>query len=178
MVFAEANNKAATELLARTYEQMGYMSEAATWRNSYLTAADELRNGAPEKGISRASFMEMLGQTPTERFLEAMAAGLDGPAADGKNLKINLQITDTSESYVLWIENSVMHFRKSEPDAKASASLKLTKAIFIKMMAGTAGVKDTLLSDDLSIEGSDLDVIGFFMLFDKATGTFAIVTND
>ena len=178
VVFAEANNKAATELLARTYEQMGYMSEAATWRNSYLTAADELRNGAPEKGISRASFMEMLGQTPTERFLEAMAAGLDGPAADGKNLKINLQITDTSESYVLWIENSVMHFRKSEPDAKASASLKLTKAIFIKMMAGTAGVKDTLLSDDLSIEGSDLDVIGFFMLFDKATGTFAIVTND
>jgi len=177
VVFAEPDNKAAKALLARTYEQMGYMAEAATWRNSYLTAADELRNGAPEKGINRASFIEMLAQTPTERFLEAMAAGLDGPAADGKNLKINLLITDTSESYVLWIENSVMHFRKSEPDAKASASLKLTKPIFIKMMAGTAGVKDTLLSEDLSIEGSDLDVIAFFMMFDKATGTFAIVTD-
>jgi alkyl sulfatase BDS1-like metallo-beta-lactamase superfamily hydrolase len=49
-VFGAPDNKAAKELLARTYDQMGYMSEAATWRNSYLTAALELRNGPPKKG--------------------------------------------------------------------------------------------------------------------------------
>jgi alkyl sulfatase BDS1-like metallo-beta-lactamase superfamily hydrolase len=38
------------ELLARTYDQMGYMAEAATWRNSYLNAA-RLRNGPPKKAI-------------------------------------------------------------------------------------------------------------------------------
>jgi len=176
-VLGQPDHKGARELLARTYEQMGYMSEAATWRNSYLTAAAELRNGPPRQGISRAGFIEMLNQTPIERFLEAMAAGLDGPAAEGKNLKVNLVLTDIRESYVLWIENAVLHFRKASPAADANATLTLTKPIFIKMMAGTAGVKDTLMSDELKTGGSTLDLVRFFSLIDKAPGTFPIVTR-
>jgi alkyl sulfatase BDS1-like metallo-beta-lactamase superfamily hydrolase len=53
----------------------------------------------------------MLSQTPVERFLEAMAAGLDGPAAEGKALKVNLVFSDTKESFVLWIENAVHPFQ-------------------------------------------------------------------
>lgn len=176
-VFGAPDHKGAKELLARTYDQMGYMSEAATWRNSYLTAAQELRNGPPKKGISKAGFIEMLSQTPIERFLEAMAAGLDGPAAAGKTLKVNLVLTDIKESYVLWIENSVLHFKKEAPAKDANATLTLTKPIFIKMMAGTAGVKDTLMSDDLKVGGSTIDLVRFFGLIDKAPGTFAIVTK-
>ena len=176
-VFGDPSSKAAKELLARTYEQMGYMAEAATWRNSYLTGAQELRNGPPTKGASKAMLMEMLLQTPMERFLEAMAAGLDGPAAEGKTLKVNLVLTDLKESYVLWIENAVLHFRSGEPAADANATLTLTKDIFVKMIAGTAGVKDTLLSDDLKVGGSKIDLVRFFTLIDKAPGTFAIVTK-
>jgi len=177
VVFGQPDHKGAKDLLARTYDQMGYMSESATWRNSYLTAAAELRNGPPKTSVSRAGFVEMLNQTPVERFLEAMAAGLDGPAAEGKNLKVNLVLTDTQESFVLWIENAVLHFKKQAPATDANATLTLTKLIFIKMMAGTAGVKDTLLSDDLKIGGSSIDLIRFFTLIDKAPGTFAIVTK-
>jgi len=177
VVLADGGNKDAKELLARTYEQLGYQSESATWRNSYLTAADELRNGAPKKGIDRSYFIEALNQTPLERFFEAMAAGLDGPAAEGKDLKVNVVFSDLKESYVLWIENSVLHFRKAAPDANANATLTLTKPIFIRMMAGTAGVKDTLLSDDLKVGGSKIDLVRFFGLLDKAPGTFAIVTR-
>lgn len=176
-VFGDPSNQAAKELLAKTYDQMGYMSEAATWRNSYLTAALELRNGPPAKGMSKASLMQMLLQTPVERFLEAMAAGLNGPDAEGKNLKINLVLTDLKESYVLWIENSVLHFKSAAPAADANATLTLTKEIFVKMIAGTAGVKDTLLSDDLKIGGSKIDLVRFFGLIDKAPGTFTIVTK-
>jgi alkyl sulfatase BDS1-like metallo-beta-lactamase superfamily hydrolase len=176
-VFGQPDHKGAKELLARTYDQMGYMSEAATFRNSYLTAAAELRNGPPKKGIDRSYFLEMLAQTPVERFLEAMAAGLDGPAADGKNLKVNLVLSDTKESFVLWIENAVLHWKKADPATDANATLTLTKGIFIKMMAGTAGIKDTLLSDDLKIGGSKIDLVRFFTLIDKAPGTFAIVTK-
>ena len=176
-VFGDPSSKAAKELLAKTYDQMGYMSESATWRNSYLTGAAELRNGPPAQGVSRAGFVEMLMQTPVERFLEAMAAGLDGPAADGKNLKVNLVLSDIKESYVLWIENAVLHYKKAAPDTDANATLTLTKSIFIKMMAGTAGVKDTLLSDDLKIDGSKIDLVRFLGLIDKAPGNFAIVTK-
>ena len=175
-VFGEPGHTGAKALLARTYEQLGYQSEAATWRNSYLTAAAELRQGPPKQGISRAGFVEMLNQTPVERFLEAMAAGLDGPAADGKNLKVNLVFSDTRESFVLWIENAVLHHRKGPATADANATLTLTKPIFIKMMAGTAGIRDTLLSDDLKVTGSRIDLVSFFRLIDKAPGNFAIVT--
>lgn len=176
IVFADPGNRSAIELLASTYDQMGYMAEAATWRNSYLTAAVELRNGPPKKGIDRSSLIDMLMQTPVERFLDAMAAALNGPAAEGKKLKVNLVISDARESYVLWIENSVLHHKKAAPAADANATLALTKGIFIKMMAGTAGVKDTLLSSDLKTSGSRIDLIRFFALFDKSPGTFAIVT--
>ena len=175
-MFAQPDNKSAIDLLARTYDQMGYMAEAATWRNSYLTAAAELRNGPPKKGIDRSYFIDMIRQTPVERFLDAMAAGLNGPAAENKNLKINLVISDTKESFVLWIENAVLHHKKAEPAVNANATLTLTKEIFVKMMAGTAGMKDTLMSDDLKITGSVIDLVRFFTLIDKAPGTFAIVT--
>ncbi len=175
-VFAEPGHTGAKTLLARTYDQMGYAAESALWRNSYLTGAAELRNGPPKKGITKADLLEVLAQTPTERFLEAMAAGLDGPAAEGKDLKVNLVLTDTKESFVLWIENAVLHFKSGPADPSANASLTLTKAIFVKMIAGTAGAKDTLLSDDLKVGGSKIDLVRFFSLIDKAPGTFAIVT--
>ena len=175
-VFAEPGHAGAKTLLARTYDQMGYMAESALWRNSYLTGASELRNGTPRKGITKADLIDVLAQTPTERFLEAMAASLDGPAAEGKSLKINLVLSDTQESFVLWLENAVLHFRSGPAEPDANATLTLTKGIFIKMIAGTAGVKDTLLSDDLKIGGSTIDLVRFFSLIDKAAGTFAIVT--
>jgi alkyl sulfatase BDS1-like metallo-beta-lactamase superfamily hydrolase len=178
VVFGQPDHKGAKELLAKTYDQMGYMAEASTWRNSYLTAAAELRNGPPKVGINRSTFVDMLTHTPIERFLEALAGGLDGPAADGKNLKINLVMTDTKESFVLWIENAVLHYKKTSPAADANATLTLTTDIFVKMMAGTAGIKDTLLSDDMKIGGSKIDLVRFFSLFDKAKGTFAIVTKE
>ena len=177
VVFGDPSNKPAKELLAKTYDQMGYMSEAATWRNSYLTAAQELRNGPSSKGVSKAMLMQMLLQTPVERFLEAMAAGLNGPDAAGKDLKVNLVLTDLKESYVLWIENAVLHFKKAPPADAANATLTLTRDIFVKMIAGTAGVKDTLLSDDLKVGGSKIDLVRFFGLIDKAPGNFAIVTK-
>jgi alkyl sulfatase BDS1-like metallo-beta-lactamase superfamily hydrolase len=106
-----------------------------------------------------------------------MAAGLDGPAAEGRDLKVNLVLFDKKESYVLWIENAVLHFKKAVAATDANATLTLTKPIFIKMMAGTAGVKDTLRRDDLKIDGSTIDLVRLFTMIDKAPCTFAIVTK-
>ena len=66
---------------------------------------------------------------------------------------------------------------QGEQAADANATLTLTKDIFIRMMAGTAGIKDTLMSDDLQVDGSKIDLVRFFSLIDKAAGTFAIVTR-
>lgn len=176
VVFAEPGNDAAKQLLARTYEQLGYGAESATWRNAYLTGAHELRNGPPARGVDRRAFLALLAETPVERFLEAMAAGLDGPAAEGKDFTVNLVLSDTRESFVLWIENAVLHHRAGPPTPDADATLTLTKQVFIRMMAGDAGVKDLLFGKEVRITGSRIDLLRFFSLIDKAPGTFAIVT--
>jgi alkyl sulfatase BDS1-like metallo-beta-lactamase superfamily hydrolase len=176
-VLDQPDDKAAKELLARAYEQLGYQSESATWRNSYLTAAQELRNGPPEKGVRRSDLIELMKQTPTERFLEAMAASLDGPAADGKNWTFNLQLTDTKESFVLWIENAVLHYRRGAPASNANATLSVTKDLFVQLLGGTAGFKDALTSKDLKVDGSTVDLVRFLGLLEKAPGNFAIVAQ-
>lgn len=177
LVMADSSHAAARTLLARTYDQLGYAAEAATWRNSYLTAAAELRTGPPTRGIDRSVALDMLGQVPTERFLEAMAAGLNGPSAEGKTYKINLVFTDRPESHVLWIENAVLHHRRSPPAADAHATMTLTHGFFLRMMAGQVGAKDMLTSDDIRIGGSRIDLARFLGLIDKAPGTFPIVTR-
>ncbi len=176
VVMADASNKAAKELLAKTYEQMGYSAESATWRNAYLSGAQELRNGPPAKGMSKAGAIELLLQTPMERFLEAMAASLDGPAAEGKNYRINITLSDQKESYALWIDNAVLHFKRGQ-HPEANATLTLTKPLFVKIIAGSAGIQDTLLSDDLKVSGSKVDLVRFFGLIEKAPGTFGIVSR-
>jgi len=176
VVFAQPSNKRAVDLLARTYDQMGYMAEAATWRNSYLTAAAELRNGPPKKGMDSSYAADIFRQTPVESFLNAMAASLKGPDAEDKNIKINLIISDTRESFVLWIENAVLHHKKTKPEDNANATLTMPKDIFIALMTGNAGVKNTLMNDDFKISGSRIDLIRFFSLLEKPPATFAIVT--
>ena len=176
-VYADPKDGPASELLARSFEQMGYMAESAPWRNFYLTGALELRQGAPAEGLSPALLLDMLQHTPIERFLDRMAASIDGPRADGLKLSINLNFSDLGENHVLRLENAVLHHRKAPPDASANATLTLTKPFFLQMMTGGAGAKDLLLSDQTRIEGSRIDLGRFFAVIEKAPGNFPIVTR-
>tara|TARA_R110000850_G_scaffold207038_3_gene333281 strand:+ start:545 stop:796 length:252 start_codon:yes stop_codon:yes gene_type:complete len=81
-----------------------------------------------------------------------------------------------AESYLLKIKNSVLHHQKATKNTKADASLNITHALFVDLMVGEAGLSETIFSDDLSIEGSKLDLVRFFSIFDKPKGTFNIVT--
>ena len=77
---------------------------------------------------------------------------------------------------MLWIENSVLHFRQAPAASDANASLAMTKGIFLKMILGTAGISEMLTSDELKISGSKLDLISFFGLLEKPPTTFPIVS--
>ncbi|MBW1891919.1 MAG: MBL fold metallo-hydrolase [Deltaproteobacteria bacterium] len=176
LVFAEPDNKQGKELLARTYDQLGYQAESGPWRDVYLTGAYELRHGGPEKGLDISKAMELLEQTPISNFLDSMAVRLNGPKADGKNLMINLVFTDLGQSYVLHVENAVLHHKMAPPDAQANATLNITHGMFLRMVMNTAGIKEFLFSDDITIKGSKIDLIRFFALLDRPAGKFNIVT--
>jgi len=176
LVFTEPDNKQARDLLARTYDQLGYVAESGPWRDVYLTGAYELRHGGPEKGLDISAAMELLQQTPISNLLDSMSVRLNGPAADGKNLMINLIFTDLDQSYVLHLENAVLHHKISPPDARANATLEITQEMFLNMATNTADIEDFLFSDDIELNGSKIDLIRFFALLDRPKGTFNIVT--
>jgi alkyl sulfatase BDS1-like metallo-beta-lactamase superfamily hydrolase len=176
LVFADPHNEDARELLAEAYDQLGYQAESAPWRDVYLTGAFELRHGGPDDGVDLASAMDMIKHAPVERFLEAMAVRLNGPKAESEEMTINLVFTDLGTSYVLELGNPVLHHDQRDPDPDANATLHITHDLYLRMLVGRAGLKETLFSEDLTVEGSRLDLLGFFRLFDRIDGTFDIVT--
>lgn len=173
VVLADPANGDARELSAQTFEQLGYVAESATWRNFYLTGAHELRHGTPSTSVTREAMVDMLVHTPITDFLDAMTANLNGPRAEGVDLRVNLDFTDLGEQHHLWIENAVLHHRPGT--SEADATLTLTKAFFLRMLTGRAGAKDLLLSKEARVRGSKIALGRFFALLDQHPGTFPIV---
>jgi alkyl sulfatase BDS1-like metallo-beta-lactamase superfamily hydrolase len=175
LVFADVSNHDAKQLLAQAYDQLGYQSESGPWRDVYLSAAYELRHGKPAEGLDLSTARGMIKHAPLENFFQVMAAQINGPKADGLKLTINFTFTDLNETHVLQLENGVLHHRKQQPKADADITLNITHDLFLDIALGTADMKKTLFSDQLSIEGSKLDLVRFFSLMEKQTEPFDIV---
>ena len=175
LVFADPDSTEARGLLARSYDQLGYQAESGPWRDVYLSGAYELRHGGPEQGVNMTDAVGLLAAIPPDLFFDAMAARLNGPKAEGKTIAVNFEFTDLGEGRHLWLENAVLH-HEALNGQMADVTLKLTHPLFLKMVTGTAGIRDTLLSDELDIDGSRIDLVRFFGLLDKPDGRFAIVT--
>ncbi len=176
VVFAEPGNREARELLARAYEQLGYQAESGPWRDVYLTGALELRRGPPDTVTGIANAVDLLAKTPLEEFFQVVGIMLDGPAADGKRFTFNFEFSDLDEVHVLRLENAVLHHSMGKPAADANATVRITHALFLQLLTGRAGVREILFSDDVSLQGSELDLIRFFALLEQPQEQFNIVT--
>jgi alkyl sulfatase BDS1-like metallo-beta-lactamase superfamily hydrolase len=176
LVFAEPGNDAARELLAASYDQLGYQAESGPWRDVYLTGAFELRHGVQGSGFSPASAAGLLRHLPLDDFFEALAVQLDAGKAEGKQLSINFVFTDVGETHVLTLENAVLRSRRGEADPKAAATVRLTRDLLVRLATAQAGLRELIFSDELAVDGSRLELLSFLSLFDRPAGDFPIVT--
>jgi len=176
LVFADPDDAESRELLARTYDQLGYRAESGVWRSVYLTGAQELRHGAQGSELTTRLALGLLRHVPLSDFFDAMAARLDGPKAAGDPMTLNFVFTDVGETHVLTLENAVLHHAQREPDPAAVATVRLTRDLFLRLATGQAGLRDLVFSDDLAVEGSRVRLLAFFSLFDRSEGGFPIVT--
>jgi alkyl sulfatase BDS1-like metallo-beta-lactamase superfamily hydrolase len=176
LVSAEPGNIEAKALLARSYDQLGYRAESSAWRNVYLTAAYELRHGAPEHGLDIAAASSLLEQTSGAQFMQMLQVALNGPKAEGVDLRLNITFSDLQENYVLNLENAVLHARQTPLDSTASVTLTLTRPLLVKILTKQVGFKEMLTSPDLQVSGSMLDLVRFFSLLDTPGEVFPIVT--
>ncbi|GHD28913.1 alkyl/aryl-sulfatase [Halioglobus pacificus] len=175
LVFAEPGNQRAIALLAAAYDQLAYQAESGPWRDVYLTASWELRRGKPDTGTSLSDAAGLIKRVPTPLFFQTMAASIDGERAADASYVINMTFTDTGEVIVLTLSNGVLRYREGEKALDANAGITLTRELFLSILLGNAGLRDTLLGDDLSVEGSRLDLLGFFRLFQPLEPVFEVV---
>jgi alkyl sulfatase BDS1-like metallo-beta-lactamase superfamily hydrolase len=178
LVFAESEDDEARELLAQAYDQLGYQAESGVWRSVYLTGAHELRHGTPTgSGINPEFIGDILAHIPTNLFFASMATRVNGPkAAQEEDMSINFVFTDVGETYVIALENAVLHHWQREADPDAAATVTLTREMFLKMGTGQVGLRDFIFSDELNVDGSRMALLRFFGLLDPPDPDFAIVT--
>jgi alkyl sulfatase BDS1-like metallo-beta-lactamase superfamily hydrolase len=175
VVFAQPDNQKARRLLARAYDQLGYQAESGVWRSVYLSAAYELRHGIPEKGLSLSKVREVMNRTPPSRIFDSMSVRLKGPKAEGKQMVLNVHFTDLGENHVLRLKNAVLQHSQAAPDPDADVTLAVTYDLFVRILIGEAGLKETVFSDDLHVQGSRRNLLQFLMLLEKPDNQFNVI---
>lgn len=174
-VFADDKNEEAKCLLADALEQLGYQAESASWRNVYLTSAEELRNSLPKKVISTLT-LDVIESMPFELILDYMGIRLNGKKAIDKRISMNWKLVDVNERYHLLVNNSVLTYRDEEEDYNADVTLTTTREIFNQVFAGDITFKDLLDDPKTHFEGSTQKFQDFASLLDEFNPIFNIVT--
>ena len=124
VIWAEPDNMAARELAAKAHTQLGYTNENATWRNAYLSAAQELRHGLPEGDKNHRVLRDVLKGMSPVLLLNSMSIRLNGPKAADIGLSINWTVTDTGGTCHSALSNAVLINREgADPDARATIEL-------------------------------------------------------
>lgn len=150
VVFAEPANQDARALQADALEQLGYQSENGPWRNFYLTGAQELRSGV-RRGAT-PSTDESAAAMPLDMVFDYLAIRLNGPAADGEHLVVNLSFTDTGEQHAVIVRNAVLH-HTVEHRTDAAATVELPETLFRQIAAGAATLDGALQDGTARIIG-------------------------
>ena len=175
VVFANPNSAAGKNLLADTYEQLGYQAESGPWRSVYLQGAFELRNGVPQAGGIETASPDTIRAMPPDMLFDYLAVRLNGPEAAGKNLMINVNFTDLQQEYGLTVENAVLNYSPG-PVPNANARLSLAKSTLDQIQLGDTTIDEATASGDLVIDGQRGAFNEFMGLLDTYEFWFNIVT--
>jgi alkyl sulfatase BDS1-like metallo-beta-lactamase superfamily hydrolase len=175
VVFANPDSVHGKNLLADSYEQMGYQAESGPWRSVYLQGAYELRNGVPDAGGTDTASPDTINAMPPEMMFDYLAVRLNGPRAAGKRINLNVDFTDLKKQYVLTVENGVLNYGPA-PIPNADASLKLTKATMNEIQMGKLKLTDGIDQNKVTLEGNRQSVDEFVGLLDTFPFWFNIVT--
>lgn len=174
VVYADPSNRAARELGADALEQLGYQSEAGTWRSAYLVGAMELRNGVPKISIGSSANADTLKAVSNDLFFDFLGVRLDAAKAEGKKLVINWNFTDSNQQFVLTLENSALtHIAGQQPGADATVTLSRATldAVTLKETSFPAAV----LTGKVKIEGDRAKLAELMSMLDTFEPMFPVV---
>ncbi|MCC6480022.1 alkyl/aryl-sulfatase [Sphingorhabdus sp.] len=172
MVFADPKNAEARALLADSYEQQGYQAESAIWRNQFLSAARDLRQGMTSSIATQS--VDMISAIATPLLLDSVSTRLNPEIIGDRRLAINFVIADRQEKAKISVGNAVMYsemgLAHAAPDATVTGPRQLYLAmLFLKMPLAQ------LEAAGLKIEGDRAAVEALQAALDPLPAPFHIV---
>ena len=171
LVYAQPNNVTAKDLLADTFEQIGYQKESPSVRNSFLGAAYELRHGIPAGTPPKSSGPDMIRAMTTELWLNSLGISMDSKKAAGMKFKINFITPDNGEKFVVEMSNSALTNIKGQLAKNPDLTITLNRADLDLIMGG----KETF--DSLLAKGK-VQFVGNRQPFDQLRSTLTTFTPD
>lgn len=171
----EAHTAAACALGARALEQLGYQAESATWRNAYLQAAMELRQGPPQLPNLAVASADMVRAMSTSLFFDYLAMRVNGDRAAGLTLRLNWHFSDTGEQVLLNLENSALTHRMGVVDAAADASITLQRRTIDDIALQRLSFADALQDGRIAVEGRRQALAALLGTLDQFNRMFPVV---
>jgi alkyl sulfatase BDS1-like metallo-beta-lactamase superfamily hydrolase len=174
VVFADDKNQPARDQLAGVYAKLAFEAEAGSWRNIYLTGAQELRQGPV---ILRAGGFspDVLSATTTSMLLDFAAVRVN-PQKAATQFKINIELTDRKETHLITVGNGVLIHEEGVNDAKAGLTVRMKRPDLLMTLLAGLSYEARIESGDIVIEG-DASLYGALVgLIEPIVPNFAIVT--
>jgi alkyl sulfatase BDS1-like metallo-beta-lactamase superfamily hydrolase len=176
-VFADEECTEARELQADALEQLGYQMESAVWRNLYLVAAKELREGAPKSvGGRRVASADVARALSIEQLWDALGVRLDGPRAWDRRIVIGWHFTDVEERWTVAVENGALSAVRGRIAPDAHATVTLTRAAFDSVLLEEGDVAKLFTTGAIAVQGDGAKLGELFGLLDDGDPAFPIVT--
>ena len=127
LVFADPGNTDARYLCADALEQLGYQAESGAWRNAYLVAAFELRNGIDNyPRTSRIGVGTTAQGMDAQTMLDYMGIMLDTEKLADKSFTVRLKLKD-GEDYLLKLHHGVLLYYRDTGTAAADLTLSTVR---------------------------------------------------
>jgi alkyl sulfatase BDS1-like metallo-beta-lactamase superfamily hydrolase len=172
VVFADPTNSEAKSELAAVYRRLGYGAENGTWRNFFLTGAQELSDGINVSSTTSVSSAGMAGALTVEQIFDSLAIRVVGPKAWSERLTIDWHIADLDESHRMTLSNgALIHHRIDDtaPIGGPDLTITMTKPQLLGLLAGHGlnGAKQ---------EGDPNTIHRLLALLDEPDPGFAIIT--
>ena len=161
----EGQREVAAKILEDGFRTLAEQSRSANGRNYYLTQAlewsGELEIG--KQNIHNAPD-DLFASMPIENFMQAMAVNLRAERTLALNKYVAVTFTDLDTTYVINVRHGVAEIQKMAPD-KIPLRVTTTSFTWKQLLTGRESLPKLLLTGDLKIYGTELELAQFLLLF-------------
>lgn len=152
LVYANAKDQVARNELAGVYDAMAYATENAIWRNMYLSAATELRNGV-KTGSGPAISLDLVRNMTTPMLLDLMSVRLNADKAGADHATVDLVFPDRKEHFRVAVANGVLTWEANPASGSTDATLTLNRPVFLMLTMAGGKVEPMIAGGQVKLDG-------------------------